>query len=151
VSERIRITDPDPRVEAILEKMDAQQNQTIVGLDGKPLFEPLVDDRTVTYSKDGVSHTADFFGVLKAAARMHRDGMSLEAIMAELDLVNVSKAQMNRALLIGIAVLEQDIAAGTEPEESVRVLGYTVVDDEPDDTNEATVEDLAELARRLDD
>lgn len=150
MSERMRrvlITDPDPVVESILSKMDAQQNQTIMGPDGKPLLEPLVDDRTVTYAKDGESYSVEPLELLKRAARMQRDGASLKAIRAELDLMNVSDATLQSALKVGMDLLLADIAAGIEPEESVRVLGYVEVAE--DDTNEATPQDALEMGRNL--
>lgn len=132
MSERVRITDPNPVVEDILARMDAKQSTTIVGPDGKPLLEPLLDDRTVTYAKDGESYSVEPFELLKRAARMQRDGMSLRAIRSELDLKNVADATLERALAFGRSLLEADIKAGIEPEESVRVVGYRVADDEDD-------------------
>jgi hypothetical protein len=138
----------DRAVEDILRQMDARKPQTIYGPDGKtPLYEPLVDDRTITYAKDGESYSIKPEELLMRAARMQRDGKSLANIRAELDLVHVPDQLLEAALRLGHEWLNEAIAAGREPEESVRVLGYREAED--DDTNEATVEDAKAVGLEL--
>jgi hypothetical protein len=145
-SEEIRriqnaIIDPDPFVEDVLRKVDARVNQTIVGIDGTPLLVPIVDDRTITYAKDGESISLDPEDFWMRAARMHRDGMSLKQIRVELDLISsgpqeVTLNMLGRAIQNwGMPMLLAAIAEGREPEESVRVIGY----EDPADDDEVEV------------
>jgi len=127
----VKITDPNPVVEEILQKIEAREAKTIVDpITGKPLLEPLVDDRTVTYAKDGQSYSIKPEELLMRAARMSRDGMSLKAIRSELDLISSGPQEVTlRALgdaikYVGMPLLDQAIREGREPEESVTVLGY---------------------------
>lgn len=150
-----RIVDPDPYVEEVLRSVDARVNHTIYGPDGKtPLLEPIVDDRTLTYSKDGQSFSLKVEETLMRAARMQRDGKSLAHIRAELDLIpgKVSDTLLENALAMGRLLLDSAIADGSEPEESQRVIGYKAPDSvaEADEVeNEEGTEEALELGRKV--
>lgn len=78
--------------------------------------------------------------VILAAARMQRDGLSLKAIRAELDLLpHVTDEQLQFAINVGMVWLAEDIAAGLEPEES-KVTFEVRPEDEAD--VRATVESM---------
>lgn len=126
----VRIIDPDPRIERILRDIEAKVDHTIVGLDGQPLLEPIIEDRTITYAKDGESFSLNPNQFFVRVGRMSRDGMSAEAIHRELDLKNVSLPELERALAFCRGWLDREIAEGREPEESRQVVGYRVIDDD---------------------
>lgn len=104
---------------------------TIYGPDGKPLLSPIVRDYTKTYAeKEGDPVRLHAEDILKRAARMQRDGASLERISAELDLIpGMPRAVFERALRLGHELLARDIAAGVEPEESQVVVGFKAADE----------------------
>jgi hypothetical protein len=142
----------DEKVENLLREMDARMNRgaTIYDAAGNPMIEPVVDDRTITYAKDGESYQADPEQLLMRAARMQRDGMGLKAIRAELDLKNVSDKLLQSALTLGLQLLNAAIAEGREPAESKTVIGYAHVEDAGDEepvSNRVEEQNRAELAR----
>jgi hypothetical protein len=116
--------------------MQERVNQTILGPGGQPLAKPVVEDRTVTYAKDGESYSIDPEQLLIRAARMLRDGWSLERIRSELDLIKdgpqgISLKTLEAAIRnVGMPALELAIAQGREPAESQNVVAYEVLDPE---------------------
>lgn len=103
----------------------------LLGPDGRPLLKPVLEDRTLTYHKEGdpAPTTLNPLEVLMRAARMQRDGMTLDNIRAELDLVgDIPDALLQAALNEGHALLEAAIRDGREPEESKNVVGYELVE-----------------------
>lgn len=143
----------DEKIENLLREMDDRMNRgaTIYDAAGRPMIEPVVDDRTVTYAKDGESYSVDPEQLLMRAARMQRDGMSLKAIRAELDLKNVSDKLLQSALRLGLQLLNAAIAEGREPAESKTVIGYAHVEDAGDVepvSNKVQEQNQAELARK---
>ncbi len=126
----------DGIAEDILGRIDAKQRSVILGPDGRPLVRPVVEDRTITYAKDGESTSMDPEQLLMRGARMLRDGWSLARIRSELDLITTGPQEitlptLEKALVsVGMPLLEQAIAEGREPEESVIVVGFEIVDDE---------------------
>lgn len=133
------MTDPAERA---LKQMQERVNSTIVGPTGQPIAKPVVEDRTVTYAKDGESYSMDPEQLLMRAARMQRDGASLKAIKAELDLKNVSNRMLESALRLGHQLLDVAIRDGREPAESKRVVGYEMLDDEGEAMTDAEGEPL---------
>lgn len=121
--------------ERILGQIDARVAEKILGPDGRPLLQPIIEDKTLTYTKDGESLTVNPVQLVMRAARMQRDGASLKRISRELDLVGVSDRQLQDALNWGHGLLNDAIAAGTEPAESRLVVGYEFIpgDDDDDD------------------
>jgi hypothetical protein len=113
-----------------IRQMQARVAGTIFGPGGRPLAKAVVEDRTVTYAKDGESYTADPIKILMSAARMQRDGASLRTIRAELDLKNVPDATLERALKRGREWLDIAIAKGEEPAESKNVVAYEMLDEQ---------------------
>jgi hypothetical protein len=107
----------------------------LVGPEGKPLY-PRVElrDQAITYTqRPGESFQADPEQLLMAMARRQRDGASHEAIMYEFDLspkLGVTHAVLERALAVGRKMLDEAIARGEVPAETM-VLAY--VDDDDDD------------------
>lgn len=100
-------------------------------------------DRRVTYSKDGRGFSADPKQILMAAARMERDGWSLERIRTELALhrhtslcrfpcqfQEVTDQHLRNALRTGHQLLTEAIARGEEPEESVIDVGQLLAEEE---------------------
>lgn len=80
-------------------------------------------------------HTISAADLMLAAARMQRDGMSREAIMKRMDIgthTGVTLDGMDRFLAQARAYLEQEIAAGRQPAESM-VEVPVIYDDEYDD------------------
>lgn len=126
----VDIRDPNPVVEDILRKMDKRVNVPILDQHGDVLLRPIVDDRSMTYAKDGESFTADPEHLFMAGYRMLRDGMGLKQIREELDLISVGPQAVPLHLLesalvnFGKPLLEAAIAAGTEPAETKTVIGY---------------------------
>ena len=106
----------------------------LVGPEGKPLY-PRVElkDQALTYTeRPGESYQADPEEILMAMARRQRDGASYEAIMAEFDLspkLGVTHAILERALAVGRQMLDEAIAAGEVPAETM-VPTYIVGDDD---------------------
>lgn len=121
----------EPRVEQeerIVREIDERVMRTILGPDGRPLLEPIVEDRTITYAKDGESAQLTPEQFLMRAARMQRDGASLKRIRSELDLMpGISDTVLQNALNLGHAWLREAIASGAEPAESRLVVGYEFV------------------------
>jgi hypothetical protein len=80
-------------------------------------------DKTQTYSHNGEQYQANPKQILMAMARAQRDGMSLEAIIAEYDLKAEARNPyvLQRALNVGHQLLKEAILSGEEPEES-RIL-----------------------------
>lgn len=81
-------------------------------------------DKTLTYTENGEQVRFTPEDILVAAARMLRDGRSLDYIMTELDVDRqiVSYRQLERAIRnVGMPLLEKRIAQGQEAAES-RVL-----------------------------
>jgi hypothetical protein len=81
-------------------------------------------DKTLTYTENGEQVRFTPEDILVAAARMLRDGKSLDYIMTELDVDRqiVSYRQLERAIRnVGMPLLEKRIAQGQEAAES-RVL-----------------------------
>lgn len=77
-------------------------------------------DQRVTYTQGGRGFSADPREVLMAAARMERDGWSLAKIRQELSLGSwVTDQQLRNALVRGHQFLNEAIARGEVPEESV--------------------------------
>lgn len=154
----VNIVDPDPVIEEMLRKMDKRVNQPILGPRGEVLLNPIVDDRSLTYAKDGESFTADPEALFMAGYRMLRDGMGLRQIRDELDLIQTGPQAVPLHLLesalvnFGKPLLEAAIAAGTEPAETKRVIGYETPDDEPVDqavsVEELPFMELSDEARR---
>lgn len=151
----ITIRDPDALIEEQLAQIDARRNGNIVGLDGTPLLRPVVDDRTITYGREGEAYSADPATILMRAARMMRDGMSLKNIAAELDLITtgpmaVPLTKLDAAIRrFGMPWLDAAILAGTEPAESKTVTGYVAVEDaEAEDGNEAVADAEGEVETR---
>ncbi len=81
-------------------------------------------DKTITYTENNEQVRFTPKDVLKAAARMLRDGKSLDHILVELDIKGiVSHKTLERAIRnLGMPLLEADIAAGREPEESLVLI-----------------------------
>lgn len=78
-------------------------------------------DKTITYGQGDEKVSFSPSDILVAAARMLRDGRSLEYIYAELDLDDriVSKKMLERAIVNqGMPLLEKRIASGQEDAES---------------------------------
>jgi len=129
------VTDAFKRIEQKL----GQQPGTILGPDGRPVdLEPVIEDRSLTYAKDGESYVVKPGELAMRAARLQRDGMSLKQIRAELDLIpsgpmRPTDAQLQAWLNIGHNLLDRAIKAGTEPAESKRVLRYLEKDEGGDD------------------
>lgn len=73
--------------------------------------------------------------LLLAAARLRRDGMSFAAIRKELEVMpHVTDRQLEAFLKVGMDLLEQRIAQGIEPAETVHRVTEVVAeldDDEP--------------------
>jgi len=136
----------DAVVEDILRRMDARENRVIHGPRGEILMRPLVDDRTLTYAKDGESYSIDPDQLMMRAARMLRDGWSLARIRVELDLITSGEHEVplwvleDAILRKGMPALTAAIARGDEPAESVTVLGYEFVDEDPVDATPEIVE-----------
>jgi len=115
-------------------------NVLAVGEDKPNLDDYAWVDKTLTYSENGEKVQFTPEDILVAAARMFRDGRSLDYIMTELDVDKkiVSHKQMERAIVnVGMPLLERRIARGKEAEES-RVLMHKDllplrVDEEDDD------------------
>ena len=81
-------------------------------------------DKTISYAENGEQVRFTPEDILVAAARMLRDGKSLDYIMTELDVDRqiVSHRQLERAIRnVGMPLLEKRIAQGQEAAES-RVL-----------------------------
>lgn len=114
--------------ERIARAIDERVLERIVGPDGRPLLEAVVDDRTITYAKDGETAQLTPEQFLMRAARMQRDGATLKRIRSELDLVGeISDQTLQNALNLGHQWLNEAIAAGREPAESRLVIGYQFV------------------------
>lgn len=95
----------------------------LYGPDGRPLTggpEVTVRDAAVTYADEGESYTADAEQLLMAMARRKRDGASNRAIVSEFDLKGraTHNEVLNRALRVGMAMLDRAIAEGREPAET---------------------------------
>lgn len=77
-------------------------------------------DKTVTYTENNEQVSFSPEDILVAAARMLRDGRSLDYIMAELDVKGlVSHRELERAILnVGMPALQRRIARGQESAES---------------------------------
>lgn len=77
-------------------------------------------DKRITYSENGEKVEFSPEDVLKAAARMLRDGYSLKRIKNELGVEGlVSDKVLERAIVnVGMPLLNRDIARGTENAES---------------------------------
>jgi hypothetical protein len=114
--------------ERIAREIDERVLRRIVGPDGKPLLEAVIDDRTITYAKDGESAQLEPEQFLMRAARMQRDGASLKRIRSELELVgDISDEVLQNALNLGHEWLNAAIREGREPAESRLVVGYAFV------------------------
>lgn len=155
----VRIVDPDPVIEEMLSKMQRRVAQPILGPRGEVLLNPIIDDRSMTMAKDGESYTANPEQLFMAGYRMLRDGMGLKQIRDELDLIQTGPQAVPLHLLesalvnFGKPLLEAAIAAGTEPAETKRVIGYESPRVEGDDdltvtTEEVPFMELAPEARR---
>lgn len=155
----VRIVDPDPVIEEMLNKMERRVAQPILGPDGQVVFQPIVDDRSMTYAKDGESYTADPEHLFMAGYRMLRDGKGLKQIRDELDLITTGPQAVPLHLLesalvnFGKPLLEAAIAEGREPAETKTVIGYETPRTPGDDDLTVTTEDvpfmeLAPEARR---
>lgn len=119
--------------ERIARSVDERVLDRILGPDGRPLLQAVVDDRTLTYAKDGQSAQLEPEQFLIRAARMQRDGASLKRIRSELDLVgDITDEVLQNALDLGHRWLNEAIATGKEPAESRLVVGYEFIlgDDE---------------------
>ena len=104
----------------------------LYGPDGRPLTGgPRIEvrDAAVTYADKGESYTADAEQLLMAMARRKRDGASNEAIISEFDLKGDARSPyiLNRALRIGMDMLDRAIAEGRAPAET---LNPAFVDDD---------------------
>ena len=109
---------------------------TIYGPSGRPILQvggPKVEvrDTAVTYAKDGESYTAEADQLLMAMARRKRDGATNRQIIAEFDLAGraVHNDVLNRALRVGMTMLDEAIAEGREPAETHQLR---IVEDDDD-------------------
>lgn len=88
-------------------------------------------DQRVTYSVDGRGYSADPKQIAMAAARMQRDGWSLKRIRTELSLGEwVTDDVLQAALKTGRKWLDEAIAAGEQPAESVIDVAALIEADE---------------------
>lgn len=107
----------------------------LLGPDGLPLDRGVrveVKDSAVTYTRgQEESYTADPRTLLMAMARRQRDGASHKAIIDEFDLTGDARSPfvLERALALGRAMLDEAIAAGEEPAETLNPI---IVSDEDD-------------------
>lgn len=95
---------------------------TLYGPNGQPMVRGHVEvrDRRITYSRDGEAYSASPDELLMAMARAQRDGMSLQGIITEYQLVGraANPITLQRALDLGHRMLAEAIRDGREPEES---------------------------------
>jgi hypothetical protein len=118
----------------------------LLGPDGRPLkalssvAEPEVGatvwvDKTVTYTENNEQVKFSPADVLKAAARMLRDGKSLKHIANELGIEGlVEHKTLERAIIKqGMPLLQREIAMGLEPEESRIQIDRALRPISPDD------------------
>ena len=117
---------------------------TILGPDGRPLLRAVRTDFSKTIYEGAPGDPIKMYAIdiLKRAARMQRDGASLDRIASELQIESIVPLSMLEQALINVGhpLLEADIKAGIEPEETVVTTGYEFVDDgsEPGDDDAFT-------------
>jgi hypothetical protein len=98
---------------------------SLAGPDGQPLYPRLeMRDQAITYTtRPGESFSADRRQILMAMARRQRDGASDQAIMAEFDIhpgmLGVTWGNFHRALTVGRRLLDEAIARGEVPAETM--------------------------------
>lgn len=97
----------------------AEKHPVLLGPDGRPVIIE-TKDFSAYEPKPGEGMTISPKDTLVKGARMLRDGWTIGAINRELQLINVPNPILERALVtVGMPLLEQRIAAGEEPAESV--------------------------------